>query len=166
MTRSGYSGGFYGVEELDFVCEQCLVAGRLAERDFATNEGDLVALRAQLREIAPDRAEQLEKDRTEELEQRTPHLVTWQDFRWPAHCGDYCEFVSEVGQKELTEMAPGGDGPAFLADSMDPRLAEFGLEWMDLPPRAPSSRDEVYDPALFLFRCNEFRRYVMWWDQT
>lgn len=35
--RPGYGGSFYGPEDLDFVCEDCLANGKLAERNFTTN---------------------------------------------------------------------------------------------------------------------------------
>lgn len=103
-VRPGYTGGFYGTREVKFLCEECLAAGRLAEIDAKTNQGDEVALLEQLREKHPEldeaKIEALARKRTEELIYRTPCPLTWQDFSWPTHCGDYCCFVKEVGKSE------------------------------------------------------------------
>src|SRR5438552_2877739 len=92
-TRPGYDGPFYGVEDIDFVCEPCLHAGRLRDRNLFTQTGDVESLRYQLsvyhREMSETERESLITERNDELEHRTPHLVTWQDMEWPAHCGDY-----------------------------------------------------------------------------
>ena len=39
--RLGYEGPNYGVDELDFACEECLVSGALAERGLSTTTGDI-----------------------------------------------------------------------------------------------------------------------------
>lgn len=114
----GYAGPFYGLRDLDFVCEECLAAGRLVDLDISTNEGDKAALQTQLRELQPQLSDaervQVVQARTAELEYQTLHPMTWQSFFWPAHCGDYCCFIKEVGQPELARLSPDGNGSAFL----------------------------------------------------
>jgi uncharacterized protein CbrC (UPF0167 family) len=116
---AGYNGPFYGTRDVEFVCEDCLAAGRLQDFDVTTNEGDVGALREQLQQSHPELGdsdlERLSDERRAELEYRTPHMVTWQDFFWPAHCGDYCRVIKEVGRPELTQLSPEGDGTAFFA---------------------------------------------------
>ena len=153
-TRRGYEGTYYGEEDVEFVCEPCLVSGRLAERNLTTNEGDAAALLDQLGE----RAGRLAEERRSELEQRTPHLVTWQDWFWPAHCGDFCRFERRVGRHELTALAPDGDGHRFYLD----HLAEEPLDWELLPP----SGDEVYDVGVYLFRCLDCGTHQIRWDAS
>ena len=36
--------------------------------------------------------------------QKTPCYRGWQQEYWPAHCGDFCEFIAYVGWKEIVEM--------------------------------------------------------------
>ncbi len=146
-SQPGYDGPYYGAEGIDFVCEQCLVEGRLAERGLRTNEG----------EPGPP------ADRRDELEQRTPLLVTWQDFLWPAHCDDYCQFEREVGQRELDDLAD-GDGATFFRDHLHADLAEHDFGWEDVPPRGPRTRDESNSPSVYLFTCTRCERPVLWWD--
>src|SRR5262245_40041668 len=118
-VRYGYHGGYYGLNrEICFVCEECLLSGRLAEHDLSINIGDIAKLTEQLRRLRPQLDETailaLAQERTAEVEQRTPSPSTWQDFDWPAHCGDYCRFVQEVRLADLTRLAPDGDGRAFF----------------------------------------------------
>src|SRR5947208_2790255 len=112
--RPGYEGPFYGEEEVDFVCEPCLAAGRLAEHDLSANEGDAQALRQQLVVRDPPQSlldiEVTVQERTKELERATPHLGSWQDWQWPAHCGDYCSYVKLAGKADLETAASDGDG--------------------------------------------------------
>jgi hypothetical protein len=148
--RPGYDGPYYGEDDsVEFVCEECLIAGRLAERDLSTNEG----------EHGPP------ADRRAELEQRTPHLVTWQDFFWPVHCGDYCRFVRNVGERELVELSPDGDAVAYANEHLSDDLKEFPLDADSLPPRAPTAED-WWDVGLYLFECLECGRHVVHWDAS
>ncbi len=54
QERPGYKEPFYGCDEVAFVCEACLVAGKLADVKGSTNEGDVGSLRGQLQEMHPD----------------------------------------------------------------------------------------------------------------
>lgn len=166
----GYDGPFYGLLDIDFVCEECLAVGRLAAIDIATNQGDVAALRDQLRILHPQSGDgerdQLARDRTAELEHQTPHLVTWQDFFWPAHCGDYCRFIKEVGQPELARLSPDGDGPAFLAThASDITDIDHAREvWADVRLDTPLDGHLAYPLSVYLFRCLTCGEYVLLWD--
>jgi uncharacterized protein CbrC (UPF0167 family) len=159
--RPGYTGPFYGLEQVDFVCEACLAGGRLGERGLTTNEADVEALRTQLRSRGIADGE-LVDERRAEVEERTPGVETWQDFLWPAHCGDFCRFEQEVGQAELTALAGDGDGASFFrAHLYDEEPA--GLDWEFVPPAAPGA-GEAYSVGIYLFRCVECDRPVLLWD--
>jgi uncharacterized protein CbrC (UPF0167 family) len=90
----------------------------LAEHDLSMNSGDIATLTDQLRRHRPQLDEAtilaVAQEVTAEVEQRTPSMSTWQDFDWPAHCGDYCRFVREVRLGDLNDLAPDGDGRAFF----------------------------------------------------
>src|SRR5689334_1845962 len=94
-VRSGYHGGFYRrSSEIHFVCEACLVSGRLADYGLQINVANSAKLTEQLRRLRPDLNDTailaVAQERTAQVERRTPSPSTWQDFDWPAHCGDYC----------------------------------------------------------------------------
>ncbi len=167
----GYEGPFYGLErDIEFVCEDCLSSGRLQALDIFTNEGDLASLRRQLRELRPRLSgaelNRLVSEREAELCYRTPHLTTWQDFFWPAHCGDFCRFVKEIGKPELSALAHDGDGVAFLAaharDISD--LSHAREVWEDIRPDIPRDGAVAYSVGVYLFRCVTCDEPVLLWD--
>ncbi|MFI5273075.1 MAG: CbrC family protein [Ktedonobacterales bacterium] len=103
---------------------------------------------------------------TAELEQRTPHLVTWQDFFWPAHCGDYCRFLKEVGQPEIERLATVGGGIAFLAAHC-PDIADrqYAMEiWQAIRHDTPAGNSIAYAVSVHWFRCLVCDESVLLWD--
>lgn len=171
QVRAGYGGPFYGKADVEFVCEECLATGRLAERDVITNEGDLVALREQLRGKHPKLDEaQIEaraQQRTTELENCTPHLITWEDFFWPAHCGDYCCFFKEVGKPDLNNLAPDGDGRTFFGTHLYGDLSDLtdvSVVWERIRPDSPKDNVISYTVGVYLFQCLHCGAYVILWD--
>lgn len=169
--RPGYTDPFYGDDDqVEFVCEECLASGRLAERDLTTNEGDHAALKRQLAEQQPDlNVEQqaaLSDARTAELETRTPDMVTWQDFFWPAHCGDYCRYVKEVGAPDIVRLAGDQDPITFLAEHLrDPMHDSEAREvWESIRPDSPQDGRTAYSVGVYLFRCLHCETPVLIWD--
>jgi uncharacterized protein len=162
----GYDGPFYGDgDDVDRVCEECLASGELAVNELSTNEGDVESLRAQLEKAPAEQREALVEERTAEVATRTPGLVTWQDLPWPAHCGDYCRFLGEGGQKELNALAPDGNGEAFFREHLYAADRELGTPpFEDLPPQAPTREEGAYDVGVYLFRCLGCGAHVIRWD--
>jgi uncharacterized protein CbrC (UPF0167 family) len=86
----------------------------------------------------------------------------WQDHEWPEHCGVPATYLGEVGERELTALAEGGDLEAFLrehdVDGGDPPIT------LDMvPPHAP--RDgETWDSTIHHFRCTTCGRDLVLWD--
>ena len=170
-TKPGYRGPFYGSGNAEFVCEGCLAAGKLAEQGLAANDGDVASLRRQLHDLNPaldeERCERLVRERTTKLEQRTPHLVTWQDFGWPAHCGDYMRFIAEVGQPDLSALAQDGDGQSFLATHLHEQYREqmpTAELWLSIRPDSPRENTNAYTVGVWLFQCLHCGTYVILWD--
>src|SRR5690349_10119500 len=71
-VRAGYEGPFYGDRDIDFVCETCLVTGKLRKAGLFTNQGDVAAVRKQLTKLylqySDKQREALCTERTAELE--------------------------------------------------------------------------------------------------
>jgi uncharacterized protein CbrC (UPF0167 family) len=151
------------------VCEECLVAGRLAEIDASTNIGNPEALGDQLREIYPglDEAEVEARTcrRTDELEHRTPRLITWQDLSWPTHCGDYRRFIKEVGRPDLNELSPDGNGRLFLGKHLrDVGDSDVGEIWERIRLDSPKDVSVAHTIGVYLFQCLECEEYAILWD--
>jgi uncharacterized protein CbrC (UPF0167 family) len=170
QERPGYSSGFCGEADLDFVCEPCLQAGRLAEQGCFTVDPNLRELESQLRTGFPDwdevKVKAVAKERTDELMVRTPKPLTWQDFLWPAHCGDYCCYIGEVGKPDLKALAPSGDGRAFLTAHLHPDEAGTDVAdlWNSVRPNSPMTHPEAYSVGVYLFQCLHCGQYVIHWD--
>lgn len=167
--RPGYAGPFFGKADIDFVCEPCLAAGRLAESGNYSNDPDVGAMRKQLREGHPDldeaELESVVKERTEQLIRRTPQPATWQHLIWPAHCGDYCCYLKEAGTPDLEALAPGGDGKAFFADHLlDPEETDADLVWEGIRPDSPRDSSISYTVGVYLFQCRHCGEYLIHWD--
>jgi uncharacterized protein CbrC (UPF0167 family) len=173
LERPGYGSPYYGLrDDIEFVCEECLATGSLRDLDMETNEGDIVALRKSLATLRPELSEavreQIARERNDELVHMTPHIVTWQDFFWPAHCGDYCRFIKEVGQRDLAALAHDGDGPTFLAAhdviAANDASGRIRLNWEDVRPDAPTNGATSYAVGVYLFRCLTCDEPLLLWD--
>jgi uncharacterized protein CbrC (UPF0167 family) len=168
-TRPGYEGPFYGEEDIDFVCEQCLVSGRLTEHDAFANNADRRTLYWQIKVAEPQLSEEeieaLVNDKTAEVEERTPHIVSWQDIEWPAHCRDYACFVKEAGKPDLNALSPDGDGRMFLYEHLYHGLTtDLDDLWASVRPDSPTSNEVSYSTAVYLFQCLTCHDYTILWD--
>ena len=195
-VRSGYGPPFFyaassSQKKLDFVCEECLATGKLAEKGVSTNTGDQAMLKRLLINQMPDAPDQrlhLFEQYNVELQQRTPFLPSWEPLAWPAHCSDYTEFLKEVGRPELDQLATNRDGLGFLAAHTYPFLLSEGQNtggqrfltasfyrkeevqaselWQTIRLDAPqnnraSSNDQV---GIYLFQCLHCQEYLILWD--
>lgn len=147
----------------------CLAEGRLAAHDLSTNEGNIEELQLQLQQLRPDLSlEQIDgiaQQRTEELEQRTPVLLTWQDWFWPVHCGDYCQFIKEAGKPDLIALARDGDGKSFFHDHLaDLAFTDVDAVWNSIRLDSPTTYTEAYTVGVYLFQCLECNQYIIVWD--
>lgn len=167
---------YYGTEQIEYICPECLAGGKLAGRDIFTCEGDIEELRHQLRTLHPEWSdEQIESVATEKtfaLEKTTPHLVSWQDWPWPCADGDYCRFIGYGSKKMYASMAPGTDGMELFKNSIYHTVADdadVGAFWDDLLPEENiADYDESADlPVLFyVFRSIHTDRIVTIWDSN
>lgn len=80
----------YTAEDVDCICLHCITDGSAAKKFNGTFIQDYDIIN--------------NPEAVDELENRTHGYVSWQGENWLACCNDYCEFLGDVGTKELTAM--------------------------------------------------------------
>jgi uncharacterized protein CbrC (UPF0167 family) len=170
---AGYQGGvFYGDIDIEFVCEKCLITGKLAEKQVFTNSGNLHELKIQIRERQPNlsilEVERLAQTKDGELIHRTPPVITWQNLIWPIHCADYCCFIKEVGKPDILKIVPEGKAHSLFHSRDDKRFSsdseEFWQWFEDIRPDSPSDNSVAYSIGVYLYQCLICQEYVALWD--
>jgi uncharacterized protein len=165
---AGYKGPFYGAQEIEFICEPCLLQGRLAEAGASTNDGIITALIQQLAQQHPELSdlerETIAQARNDELSHTTPAPETWQYFVWPAHCGDYCRYLKEAGKPDLIAAAPNSD-PRLLFEASNEFNEKFNEWWEGVRPDSPQDNSIAYSMGVYLFQCLHCQKYIILWDQ-
>lgn len=163
---------FFGTADLQVICEQCLADGKLTDLDVYTCEGDIEELENQLRHINPSLPEEtiqsLAKEKTMELEKTTPHLITWQDWPWPAAEGDYCRFIG-YGSKNFYQKESIGSAQRFFEDTLyhyvkdikDPEELWELMNEEDIPTYDDSAN---YPTLFYVFRSLESGKVITVWD--
>lgn len=169
-TSPGYAGPYYGAVDLLFVCEACLHGGRLEQLDCSTNDPDVTELRGNLALAHPgiesSPLKTLVDERTSELIYRTPHLTSWQDFFWPAHCTDYCRYEKEAGRLDFANLAGTSDPKKFFIEHLYSGYRETDLDdlWESLREDSPADNSVAYETTAYLFSCLVCLTPVVLWD--
>ncbi|MFV0394486.1 MAG: CbrC family protein [Coprobacillaceae bacterium] len=84
--------GMYAVEDIDYLCPECIVTGKAAD----TFDGDFIQ--------DVEFGHSIDVNKTKEFLRTTPGYVSWQGEHWLTHCNDFCEYLGSVGVKELEEL--------------------------------------------------------------
>ena len=169
ITKLGYNGPYFGREELDFACEDCIANGSLVAAGFSTNEGDEPSVRGGLtianREQSLDFIRAEAARRTLVLAAHTPHASTWQPFAWPVHCSDYCCYLKEAGQVDILGLSS-NDSVAFLATHLGVgySIGSASDLWHMMRPDSPNDLSEPWSTSFYLFQCLDCSDHVVLWD--
>lgn len=130
-----YIETMYCKEDIDCICLHCVADGSAAKKF----EGSFIQ----------DAEEINNPEAIEELYSRTPGYYSWQGEYWLACCDDYCEFVGDVGTKELIEMG--------IADEVfDEYVKKSNYEDIDWVKDRLLARGDV---AGYLFKCKKCGKY-------
>ncbi len=164
---------FYSEDDIDAICEDCLKGGRLSEIGACANDADVEQLFDQLEALFPDKKiEELLKEakaKTDEIELRTPPLVSWQEWKFPAIDGDYCQFVCFASKQDYNKLAADGDGKKLLTESIIEELHEFtdvDAIWRTLPDKQIKTvaLSNNFPMLVYLFKSLHSEKYVTVWD--
>jgi uncharacterized protein CbrC (UPF0167 family) len=156
-------------------CFDCLAAGRLDEVGAYGVEADFGALKTQLQKsnpgLSPDKVAERAREITKRFEVTTPQFPTWQDWRWPAHCGDYCQLIRLAGQEDFNELAEDGNGKELFRRSLYKDLPEDAIEavWSSLKSgsiKGIADPRDNWSPMAYVFRCLKCGKIVTTWDSA
>ena len=141
-----YCGSVYSVEDVNYLCPHCIASGAAAAKFDAGFIQDADPL--------PDGAADAQA-KTEELFKRTPGYFSWQGEHWLACCGDYCEFLGDVGTKELQEMG--------IAEEV---FAQYALRGEFAVRDVQNYLVAGGDMAGYMFRCIRCGKYKIYVDAS
>ena len=141
-----YRGSIYCTADVKCLCPHCIASGAAATKFDAGFIQDADPL--------PPGATDAQA-KTDELFKRTPGYFSWQGAHWLTCCDDYCEFLGDVGTKELQDL--GALEEVFAEYAL---RGEFAVEDM---------RDCLVaggDTAGYLFRCLHCGKYKIYVDAS
>ena len=146
------------------VCEACLFSARLETLGLHVNTADSEMLRQQLRQQHPEMTEEeretIVEARTKEAECCTPRPAIFNEFLWPAHCGDYCVFFHKVNAEDVNRLAADGDGKTFLQTHLEPAFQDVDADFIS---NIWNDRLEGFI-NVYLWQCSQCREYRLTFD--
>lgn len=135
-----YIENMYTSENVACICQKCISSGEAAIKFNGCFIQD-----AEFSKVD-------DKSKHEELLYRTPGYLSWQGEYWLACCNDFCEYIGEVGTKELDEM----------------RITyEVFEEYYNRDSYYEDAREYLVkggSMAGYLFRCLNCGKYHLWVD--
>lgn len=123
-----YTGPFYSVDEVEYLCPECISSGAAAEK-FAGMFQD------------PGSVDKVsDSAKLTELIRRTPGYHGWQQEYWLAHCDDYCAFLGYPDWNDLEK--------AGLAAEVEETYREDirGIDFVD-------AVEHIKVDGCYLFQC-------------
>ncbi|TCI01297.1 hypothetical protein EZV61_18660 [Corallincola luteus] len=134
------AGGFYGIDEIECICDECLAAGKLKALEIEANE-----------------AFGGSAEENDEIIFATPALPTWQDRVWPYVDGSFCVFERIASKQDF-------DSKEEFKRAFSNKVAEQSdLEWLwqTLPEKTVENYQQGGDVTVYLFS-NNGAKYCTW----
>lgn len=141
-----YCGHVYSESDAKYLCPHCIANGKAAVKFDATFVQDADEL--------PSGAANAQA-KTDELFKRTPGYFCWQGEHWLTCCDDYCEFLGDVGTKELRKMG--------IADEV---FAQYALRGEYDVQTVREYLEAGGEMAGYLFRCLHCGKYKIQVDAS
>lgn len=134
-------GGFYGANEIDRICDDCLAAGKLKELEIETNDASEGAL-----------------EEIETIIYKTPPLPTWQDTAWPYVDGSYCVFERMASKEDFVNK----DEFQNSFSEEDKEHSDLDWLWEVLPEKRINNHQEGnFNVSVYLFTLGE-KKHCIW----
>lgn len=139
-----YMGSTYGPEILcEELCPWCIADGSAHKKFDATFSDDHPLVR-----------DGIKQEIIEEVTQRTPGYLSWQQDEWVTHCNDACAFIGDADIEILKTLTPEERGEIFRTNEID------DAGWKDLL----SYYEPRGDPAIYHFKCLHCGKNVFNYD--
>ena len=165
---------YYGPKDYVAFCFDCVTQGRLKEVGATAVDPDTLELKTQLRKIHKEfLEEELEKKSqsiTDSLINSTPQLTTWQEFHWPAHCGDYCTFIKIAGKEYFNQLAEDGNGKKLFKRTLYgylKKITDVDSVWEGLCDASIKDLGDEncnWETSAYIFRCRVCGEVITIWD--
>ena len=139
-THIFYTGPFYAVEDIEYLCPECISSGEAARKYDGCFQDDCSL------DNGVDDPEKLD-----ELIHRTPGYSGWQQEYWRAHCGDYCAYLGHVGARELRALG-------VLEEVLDDPM------WDDEQKKMIQESVNGGHLQCYLFQCLHCGKHLVWMD--
>lgn len=139
-THIYYDGPFYSIEDINYLCPNCIASGAAAKK-FDGDFQDDGCLEPKV----------LDAEKIDELIHRTPGYSGWQQEYWRSHCGDFCAFMGYVGAAELKALG--------VLDEVldDPQWSEEEKDLIKTSVNGGSLQ-------CYLFKCLHCGKHMVWMD--
>lgn len=165
---------FLGEEEYNAFCLDCVAKGKILDVGAFAVDPDLTALTEQLKKknpgVSDKKIEKRAEELTQQLEGTTPKFPTWQDWLWPAHCGDYCQLLRLAGQEDYNRQATDGKGIELFRRTLYGHLKDMTNVdeiWAALKPgsiKGITDSQDNWSPMAYMFKCLTCGEIVTVWD--
>ena len=139
-THIFYTAPFYAVEDIEYLCPECISSGEAARKYDGCFQDDCSL------DNGVDDPEKLD-----ELIHRTPGYSGWQQEYWRAHCGDYCAYLGHVGARELRALG-------VLEEVLDDPM------WDDEQKKMIQESVNGGHLQCYLFQCLHCGKHLVWMD--
>ncbi|GLX85334.1 hypothetical protein tloyanaT_15860 [Thalassotalea loyana] len=135
------AGGFYGLNEIECICDECLLEGKLKELEIETNEA----------------IDGSEEDK-EEVIYKTPALPVWQSRLWPTVSGQYCIFERMASKADFQSKQEFMDSVMPL----DREGSDLDWLWEAMPDKKiKNHREGNFNVSVYLFTLMG-KKYTTW----
>ncbi len=141
-----YTGAVYSKEELtDAICPWCIADGTAAKK-----------YGAEFSDSYPLLSSGIAKDIIEEVTQRTPGYVSWQQECWLSHCDNACEFHGRASEADILNASEETKRQWMLDFDGDEQLWNMITEGYS--PRG--------DQEFYKFKCSHCQLILLGWDYS
>ncbi len=137
-TNVIYDSYFFSAYKVQNICPECISTGKAAEKfDGCFTDRYIGTIK--------------DDEKRDELMKRTPSYRGWQPGPWRTHCDDFCEFVDNVGTRELKKL---GIMDEILSDPI----------WSEQDKTFIKVLEKTYSPQGYLFKCQHCGKHLLWYD--